>query len=143
MKTFNISTQSGGVGEQSQDSLFFQNHPVYRFSSQGFLSIFILDRAISVIYDDRIISSSWQSETFQKRIWAVSTFSKVVILHILHMLKPQYVVGCLLKARKEIMSGTANSADVWETDHKSIEHQKFGLDGDIPPCYKDIPVWYK
>ena len=62
---------------------------------------------------------------------------------ILQMLKSQNVVVCWLKARKGIISGTANSADVWETDHKSIEHQKFGLDGDIPPCYKDIPLRYK
>ena len=56
------------------------------------------------------------------------------------MLKRQYVVDCLLKARKEIMSGTANSTDVWETDHKSIEPIVWiGLDDGITPCcYKDI-----
>ena len=59
---------------------------------------------------------------------------------ILQMLKSQNVVVCWLKARKGIMSGTANSADVCKTDHKSVKHQKFGLDEDIPPYYKDIPI---
>ena len=60
---------------------------------------------------------------------------------ILHMLISQNVVVCWLKARKGIMSGTANSTDVWETDHKSIEPIVWiGLDENILPCYKDIPV---
>ena len=113
MKTFNIFAQSRGGGGHYQESLFFQNHPIYRFSSGGFLSIFILDITIS--------SSSNDGDSFINIMTVqnipeedLSSFyiSKGCVLTYTYVETTIYVVGCLLKARNEMMSGTANSTSV-------------------------------